>query len=58
LREVKRKQKFITSTQFQEIRQIHLLESPTVEKYITQYPIDGDNVVIKPRFINFPPLEG
>ncbi|GET24391.1 type ISP restriction/modification enzyme [Prolixibacter sp. NT017] len=33
-----------------EIRQIHLLESPTVEKYITQYPIDGDNVVIKPRF--------
>ncbi len=35
-----------------EIRQIHLLESPTVEKYITQYPIDGDNVVIKPRFIS------
>lgn len=35
-----------------EIRQIHLLESPTVEKYITQYPKDGDNVVIKPRFIN------
>lgn len=33
-----------------EIRQIHLLESPTVERYITQYPIDGDNVVIKPRF--------
>ncbi len=58
MREVKRKQKFITSTQFQEIRQIHLLESPTVEKYITQYPIDGDNVVIKPRFINSPPLEG
>src|SRR5690606_33770190 len=28
-----------------EIRQIHLLESPTVEQYITQYPIDGDNVV-------------
>ncbi len=33
-----------------EIRQIHLLESPTVEKYITQYPIDGDNVVVKPKF--------
>jgi len=33
-----------------EIRQIHLLESPTVEKHITQYPIDGDNVVSKPRF--------
>ena len=28
-----------------EIRQIHLLESQVVEKYITQYPIDGDNVV-------------
>jgi predicted helicase len=33
-----------------EIRQIHLLESPTVEKYITQYPIDGDNVVVKPKY--------
>lgn len=33
-----------------EIRQIHLLESPTVEKYITQYPIDGDNVVGKIHF--------
>jgi len=33
-----------------EIRQIHLLESPSVEKYITQYPEDGSNVVVKPRF--------
>ncbi len=33
-----------------EIRQIHLLESSIVEKYITQYPIDGDNVVGKIRF--------
>ena len=33
-----------------ELRQIHLLESPTVEKFITQYPIDGDNVVIKPEY--------
>ena len=33
-----------------ELRLIHLLESPIVEKYITQYPIDGDNVVTKPRF--------
>jgi very-short-patch-repair endonuclease len=33
-----------------EIRQIHLLESPIVENYITQYPEDGDNVVVKPRF--------
>ncbi len=31
------------------LRQIHLLESPIVEKYITQYPEDGDNVVRKPR---------
>ncbi len=33
-----------------QIRQIHLLESPKVEEYITQYPINGDNVVLKPRF--------
>lgn len=30
-----------------EIRQIHLLESQTVEQYITQYPVDGDNTVGK-----------
>jgi predicted helicase len=35
-----------------EIRQIHLLESPIVEKYITQYPIDGDNVITKPKYEN------
>ncbi len=28
-----------------EIRQIHLLESPKVEEYITSYPKDGDNVI-------------
>ena len=33
-----------------ELRQIHLLESPAVDQYITQYPIDGDNVVDKIRF--------
>jgi predicted helicase len=33
-----------------ELRQIHLLESPIVEKYITQYSEDGDNVVVKPRY--------
>jgi len=33
-----------------EIRQIHLLESPVVEKYITQYPIDGNNVVGKTKY--------
>ncbi|MCK9209920.1 MAG: N-6 DNA methylase [Ignavibacteriaceae bacterium] len=33
-----------------ELRQIHLLESPVVENFITQYPIDGNNVVGKIRF--------
>jgi predicted helicase len=33
-----------------EIRQIHLLESPKVEQYITQYPINGDNVVGKTKY--------
>jgi predicted helicase len=33
-----------------EIRQIHLLESPVVEKYITQYPEDGDNAVGKIKY--------
>ncbi len=33
-----------------ELRQIHLLESPIVEKYITQYPIEGDNKVGKIHF--------
>lgn len=28
-----------------EIRQIHLLESPKVEEYITGYPMDGDNTI-------------
>jgi len=33
-----------------EIRQIHLLESPIVEKYITQYPKDGNKTVGKPKY--------
>lgn len=33
-----------------EIRQIHLLESPTVEKFKTKYPISGNNEVTKPSF--------
>lgn len=33
-----------------EVRQIHLLESPTVENFITQYPVDGDNVVNKLKY--------
>ncbi len=41
-----------------QIREIHLLESPKVEDYITEFNIDGDCVVEKPRFVNSPPLEG
>lgn len=33
-----------------EIRNLHLLESETVEEYITQYPIQGSNEVVKPLF--------
>ncbi|MGL4981422.1 MAG: type ISP restriction/modification enzyme [Treponemataceae bacterium] len=33
-----------------QIRQIHLLESPTVENYITEYPIDGTNQVVKVKY--------
>lgn len=35
-----------------EIREIHLLESPVVEEYITEYPEDGNNVVVKPKYEN------
>jgi len=34
----------------EDIRKIHLLESPKVEQYITQYPMDGNNVVGKPKY--------
>ena len=40
------------------IREIHLLESATVEEFITEFNIDGDCVVNKPRFENSPPPEG
>jgi predicted helicase len=30
-----------------ELRQLHLLESPLVEQYITGYPEDGDNVITR-----------
>lgn len=33
-----------------EIRKIHLFESPTVEQYITHYPVDGNNLVGKPEY--------
>ena len=34
-----------------QLRQTHLLESPLISHYMTQYPIDGDNEVTKPRFV-------
>ena len=37
-----------------EIRQIHLLENSTVEQYITQYPIAGDNLVSRKMSKNSP----
>ena len=33
-----------------ELRKIHLLESPVVNKPITKYPVDGDNVVGKTKY--------
>ena len=33
-----------------ELRQIHLLESPKVNQFITTYPITGNNLVTKPHF--------
>ena len=33
-----------------ELRGLHLLESPILDKPITTYPVDGDHEVIKPRF--------
>jgi predicted helicase len=33
-----------------EIRQIHLLESPVVEKFISKYPITGTNTVGKLKY--------
>ena len=33
-----------------EIRQIHLLESPVVEKFISKYPITGTNIVGKLKY--------
>lgn len=33
-----------------ELRRVHLLESEQSEKYITQYPVNGDNVVRKIHF--------
>jgi predicted helicase len=35
-----------------QIRQLHLLESPIIENFITQYPIDGNNEVDKVKYEN------
>ena len=32
-----------------QLRELHLLESEVVTKYLTNYPIDGNNVVVKPQ---------
>lgn len=41
-----------------ELRQIHLLESPKVEQYITSYPEDGDNIITRSIGINDWELNG
>lgn len=33
-----------------QMREIHLLESPKVEDFISSYPIDGTNIVGKPKY--------
>ena len=33
-----------------ELRQLHLMESPILSKFITKYPIDGDNIVEKIKY--------
>ena len=34
-----------------QLRQLHLMKSPAVDDFITTYPVAGDNVVEKPRFV-------
>jgi hypothetical protein len=42
-----------------EIRQIHLLESHKVDKFITGYPLDGNNIITKIKFEeNYEIIEG
>src|SRR5690606_28988879 len=33
-----------------QIREIHLLESPKVEDFISSYPVEGTNIVVKPKY--------
>jgi predicted helicase len=35
-----------------ELRQVHLLESPVVDKPISKYPISGTNIIGKPKYEN------
>jgi len=46
------KQFFELAALGKQLRELHLLESPDTEKYITQYPIDGTNEVTKPVYQN------
>ncbi|MEB2780410.1 type ISP restriction/modification enzyme [Algoriphagus sp. C2-6-M1] len=41
-----------------ELRQLHLMESPTLSQFITQYPAAGENEVEKPRFAIAPARSG
>ena len=41
-----------------QIRKLHLLEEISNKDLQTKYPIAGNNVVVKPIFVNSPPLEG
>ena len=34
-----------------ELREIHLLSSQKVNQFITKYPKDGDNTIIKPEYM-------
>jgi hypothetical protein len=38
-----------------QLRELHLLESPILETYITQYPIDGDNTITNIQVEPCPP---
>ena len=41
----------------EQLRELHLLESPILENYITEYPIDGNNKVEKIKFELLSPTE-
>ncbi len=41
-----------------ELRSLHLMESPSLNAYITEYPVGGENEVEKPRFVEDENLTG